>query len=650
MNESSLSEHETIIINKLLDYKFLTATQLSTLTNLEIDTNYLKTLEEKHIVKSLIHSDENNEKLFFAIPHTEVDIDIKRYFQDIDLEQLDITQQDYFHIYNTVNYHILFNEYAQTSQIEINYFSSYFDAFKNKTKKNELQMSGKFELKSGDYLIPNATMNFTIPSGEEYIYALELFNNEHIKNIVQRVEKYHQILVENNYKLNRIVFIFKDDNTKKQGINHILDANILSDFKNSFIFKTVENLKDEFAVQWQLFYSKDKIDFLNKLANEDSQELNAELQNLDLDENAKPYTPPLLEEQANITLLEKKISTKDIDPNATKEKKKLLKNLNFSIKKEIFNYFLILFQSVPILIYLSSGIGAFVVSAYMEMLAFDSFYPGFFIISVVMVISFEVAKIGTIFIRIYIKNSKIELNKTTLHILNALFIPLLFGLSIVASMAVTADKLESPNAQKLKTESIKKVENQYDEIVIMTEKDHLRRAKQLKADFFEKISEFENRKKEIMKAKNLQIEKQKSVYGKDGKTWKGSKYDEHIKERKTLVSEFFKERSRLENFYNEQIKNESIQYRKEKKEDLLYKTQNLNSADSEELATSWQAQNKMVRSFIKIINYGFGLHLVEMDFIFMLSIFVSILLELTIYKVFSNVAVIYTIRFKKEKP
>ena len=126
----------------------------------------------------------------------------------------------------------------------------------------------------------------------------------------------------------------------------------------------------------------------------------------------------------------------------------------------------------------------------MEMLAFDSFYPGFFIISVVMVISFEVAKIGTIFIRIYIKNSKIELNKTTLHILNALFIPLLFGLSIVASMAVTADKLESPNAQKLKTESIKKVENQYDEIVIMTEKDHLRRAKQLKADFFEKISEY----------------------------------------------------------------------------------------------------------------------------------------------------------------
>jgi hypothetical protein len=184
----------------------------------------------------------------------------------------------------------------------------------------------------------------------------------------------------------------------------------------------------------------------------------------------------------------------------------------------------------------------------------------------------------------------------------------------------------------------------------MTEKDHLRRAKQLKADFFEKISEFENRKKEIMKAKDLQIEKQKSVYGKDGKTWKGSKYDEHIKERKTLVSEFFKERSRLENFYNEQIKNESIQYRKEKKEDLLYKTQNLNSADSEELATSWQAQNKMVRSFIKIINYGFGLHLVEMDFIFMLSIFVSILLELTIYKVFSNVAVIYTIRFKKKKP
>jgi len=80
---------------------------------------------------------------------------------------------------------------------------------------------------------------------------------------------------------------------------------------------------------------------------------------------------------------------------------------------------------------------------------------------------------------------------------------------------------------------------------------------------------------------------------------------------------------------------------------LNYKNKNLQSAESEVLASSWQAQNEMVRSFIKVVNHGFHLTLKELDFIFMLSILISILLELTIYKVFSNVAIVYAIRQDK---
>lgn len=242
---------------------------------------------------------------------------------------------------------------------------------------------------------------------------------------------------------------------------------------------------------------------------------------------------------------------------------------------------MIFVENTALFIYLLAGVAAFVVSAYMEMIAFDSFYPGFLLISVVMVIAFEVAKVGTIFMRVYIKNSKTELSKITLKILGSIFIPLLFGLSIISSMAVTADKLESPHAEELKKESIKKIQTEYDDIVSLTEKDHLRRTEQLKQDFFEKIAEFEGRKKEVIADKDAQIEKQKTVYGEDGKTWKGSKYEEHIKERTTLIDEFAKERMQLEHLYNDQIEQESEQYRKEKKEDLQYKTQNLSSAESE---------------------------------------------------------------------
>lgn len=637
MNKLILSTHEMLVLNILLQYKFLAPSQISKLLRLDIEVSFLEKLEEKKLIKALKNKnfDNNFENIYFAVPNSLVSIDPNQYLQDIDLRQLSISKQDYFHIYYTANYHILFDEYSSARNIEINYFSSYFDDFKNKTKKNELEASGKFELKSGDYLIPNATMNFTLPSGEEYIYALDLFCDYQIEDIVERVTKYNQVFVENKYKLDRVVFIFEDNTTKEQAIQNIMDAKILSNHKNNFIFKAVKNLENDFAADWMLFYSNDTINFLGKIeqmgiiAVGEDEELNT-----DVDTDVVSNEETKLEVKEELQLEKEEV----VERQTSREKMRTLFDEKF---RKSLMFFI---ENSAIFIYLLAGIAAFVVSAYMEMLAFDSFYPGFLLISVVMVIAFEVAKVGTIFMRIYIKNSKIEHNKTTLKILNAMFIPLLFGLSIISSMAVTADKLESPHAEELKNKSIKKIQTEYDEIVILTEKDHLRRTKQLKQVFFEKVAELEDRKKEIIAAKDAQIEKQKSVYGVDGKTWKGSKYEEHVKERKTLIAEFSTERMNLEKLYNIQIEQESSQYRKEKKEDLKYKKENLISAESEALANSWQAQNEMVRSFIKVVNHGFNLSLKELDFIFLLSILVSILLELTIYKVFSNFAIAYTIR------
>ena len=651
MNKLVISTNEVIIINMLLHYKFLTVTQLSKLLKIDLDTAFLQTLEEKHFIKSLKlkNSTIELENIYFAIPNTQLDIDNKRYFQDIDLRQLSITKQDYFHIYYTVNYHILFDIYTKSRNIEINYFSSYFDTFKNKTKKNELEVSGRYQLNSGDYIIPNATMNFTLPSGDEYIYALDLFCDHQIEGIVERVTKYNQVLIENVYKLDRIVFIFEDNITKDQGVEHILDSNILRNHKNNFIFKTVKNMEEDFSLHWMLFYSNDKINFLSQLAQVKKE--------LDIEALADSKSPALESktspDEAEAEIVEEEFVEAEVEEveqkkqQSKEEKEPILKQKSSSFFDQAFRDSAMIFvENTALFIYLLAGVAAFVVSAYMEMIAFDSFYPGFLLISVVMVIAFEVAKVGTIFMRVYIKNSKTELSKITLKILGSIFIPLLFGLSIISSMAVTADKLESPHAEELKKESIKKIQTEYDDIVSLTEKDHLRRTEQLKQDFFEKIAEFEGRKKEVIADKDAQIEKQKTVYGEDGKTWKGSKYEEHIKERTTLIDEFAKERMQLEHLYNDQIEQESEQYRKEKKEDLQYKTQNLSSAESEVLANSWQAQNEMVRSFIKVVNHGFHLGLKELDFIFMLSILVSILLELTIYKVFSNIAVAYTIQKK----
>ncbi len=653
MNKLSFSTHETLVINTILHYKFLSISQLSKLLKLEITSAFMQTMEEKQLIKALKNRNFSNHKenIYFAIPNKSIEINQELYFQDIDLRKLSISEEDYFHIYHTVNYHILFNTYTRFRHIHINYFSAYFDAFKNKTKKNELEVSGKFLLDSGESLIPNATMNFSLASGQEYIYVLDLFDNNDVENIVKRIRQYNLVFVENKYKLDRVIFIFKDDITQEEGIEQILDSNVLKEYKNNFIFKTVDSLENDFSLQWMSFDSDKKIDFLTHEAKllthkveveeitEDS--IEAETEEITEESTEKEH----YEEEKAVAQEPKQINEPKIEPIedeillAEKQKFNLF---NSNLRSTIIS----IVQDSSLIIYTLAGLAAFVVSAYMEMIAFDSFYPGFFLISIVMVIAFEVAKVGSIFMKVYIEKADKSMNKWTLKLLSSLFITLLFGLSIISSMAVTADKLESPHAEELKAKSIAKIQTEYDDIAKSTEKDHLRRTKQLKQDFFEKIAEFESRKKDVIAKKDAEIEQQKTVYGKDGKTWKGSKYEEHIKERTNLISEFAKERMTLERLYNKQIEQESAQYRKEKKEDLSYKNQNLNSAESEVLANSWQAQNEMVRSFIKVVNHGFHINLKELDFIFMLSILISILLELTIYKVFSNVAIVYAIKRK----
>ena len=668
MNKLEVSTHETLIINILLHYKFLTIEQLSKLLKLEIDSFFMQRMEEKLFVKTLRNKnfDTDLPPIYFALPNKNLNIDSKLYFQDIDLRQLSVGQDDYFHIYNTVNYHILFNAYSEYRHIKINYFSAYFDAFKNKTKKDQLEASGKFMLNDGDSVIPNATMNFSLSSGNEFIYVLDLFGYNDLQNILKRVEKYNQILIENIYKLDRVIFIFKDDGVKNEAMKQIDETNVLQENKNSFIFKTVQNLENDFSLKWMLFNNNENNNVImhetqiieptpTKEESVDAEiEDEIEFEFVDKEEERIQESKETIIDEI---LIEEELKESDEEAlTSNKEKEIILEEMaeKSQVKKkfsvfddEVRNNIFILLQDSALFVYMLAGIAAFVVSAYMEMIAFDSFYPGFFLISVVMVIAFEVAKVGSIFMKVYIKNSKSDLNKIRLRILSSVFIPLLFGLSIISSMAVTADKLESPHAEELKAKSIQKIQTEYDDVLALTEKDHLRRTSQLKKDFFEKIAEFENRKKEVIADKDAEIEKQKSVYGTDGKTWKGSKYEEHIKERTTLIGEFASERMRLENLYNDQIEQESAQYRKEKKEDLLYKTQNLSSAESEVLANSWQAQNEMVRSFIKVVNHGFHLKLKELDFIFMLSILISILLELTIYKVFSNVAIVYAIRQRR---
>ena len=643
MNKLEISTHETLIINTLLHYKFLTLAQLSKLLKLEITSDYIDKMQEKAILKALKHKQFSDEKelLYFALPNKQLNIEESLYFQDIDLRKISISEEDYFHIYHTVNYHILFNSYSEFRHININYFSSYFDAFKNKTKKDELEGSGKFTLESGDFLIPNATMSFSLSSGEEFIYVLDLFSDTEVQSIVKRIALYNQVFVENVYKLDRVILIFKNEEIKEKGIEYLIHAEILNEYKNNFIFKTIENLETDFSLQWMSFDSKKEIAFV---PSEVKEHIEAEIEEVVEEEILKEEIEQEDEKTEEVEVKEETVKIEEDIIVKNTDAEETIEEITKEMKPNLRDKVIRLIQDSSLLLYTFAGVAAFVVSAYMEMIAFDSFYPGFLLISVVMVIAFEVAKVGSIFMKVYIKKSGSDVNKWTMKILSSLFIPLLFGLSIISSMAVTADKLESPHAEELKAKSIKKIQTEYENIIVLTEKDHLRRAKQLKQDFFEKITEFETRKKEVIANKDAEIEKQKTVYGSDGKTWKGSKYEEHIKERKNLITEFATERMTLEHLYNQQIEQESAQYRKEKKEDLSYKSQNLQSAESEVLAESWQAQNEMVRSFIKVVNHGFHLNLKELDFIFMLSILISILLELTIYKVFSNVAIVYAIR------
>ncbi|MCQ4142572.1 hypothetical protein [Chryseobacterium sp. EO14] len=167
-------------------------------------------------------------------------------------------QQDYFHRVNTVTVHIALWQWVQRNDAEILFFCTYFDKLSTGKEKG-YRAESAIRISERQYLIADALFMLQTP-GSPQLYALEMYNG----NDTQRV---HHSLTAHLTALNngqpslqfgmdyasRVLCVFEFEVYKVQLMKRLSEDEGFTGAKEFFLFKSLEELKNEEFFEWQLF-------------------------------------------------------------------------------------------------------------------------------------------------------------------------------------------------------------------------------------------------------------------------------------------------------------------------------------------------------------------------------------------------------------
>lgn len=162
---------------------------------------------------------------------------------------------DYFHRIANIQTHVFMDLYLQsTTNAKIEFFDYYFS--KSSLTARALN---RIDLENDSYLIPDIITKFCVDE-KDYLYLIEIHNGnnsnkafvqclQHIKaiDLGSPKEKY------NHPKNNRVIFIFEQLGCMNAVIKKMSSNENLKKYLNLFLFKTIENMKDNFSDNWIKF-------------------------------------------------------------------------------------------------------------------------------------------------------------------------------------------------------------------------------------------------------------------------------------------------------------------------------------------------------------------------------------------------------------
>ena len=178
--------------------------------------------------------------------------------------------KDYFHRKYTIDFHIAFRQWVESQEGQVDFLNYYFDkAGNNRSGNDYVTALNKIQLDESISFIPDINEKFTI-NEKKYHFLLEQHNGNDSKRLFEQLYVHiHAILkqavsLKYDYKKPyKVVIVCEERSVKDSVIKRLAKVQGIEHYNNFFIFKTNDELEEDFYTNWTLI-NREKTNFFTK--------------------------------------------------------------------------------------------------------------------------------------------------------------------------------------------------------------------------------------------------------------------------------------------------------------------------------------------------------------------------------------------------
>ncbi len=178
--------------------------------------------------------------------------------------------KDYFHRKYTIDFHIAFRQWVESQEGQVDFLNYYFDkAGNNRSGNDYVTALNKIQLDESISFIPDINAKFTI-NDKKYLFLLEQHNGNDSKRLFEQLYVHiHAILkqavsLKYDYKKPyKVVIVCEERSVKDSVIKRLAKVQGIEHYNNFFIFKTNDELEEDFYTNWTLI-NREKTNFFTK--------------------------------------------------------------------------------------------------------------------------------------------------------------------------------------------------------------------------------------------------------------------------------------------------------------------------------------------------------------------------------------------------
>ncbi|MEY8214278.1 MAG: replication-relaxation family protein [Colwellia sp.] len=266
----NITERQLQILEHLAEFKFLTTTQLTGLLGVKTITSINVLLKKLSDGKGALtrSKDFGFYPGFGRLPRIHFlstkgagflaeNLELEREKIKVPKENKLMFQRDYFHRVASVDFNIGLSKYCKLKGFNKVFFDYYFDM--NGSQRNG-DGKAKNALPVGELqIIPDGVGKVSTQKGDT-VFLFEQHNGKDTKRAVQQIFNHMQAIAEmsankkyNHQKSVRVLYIFESGSCKKAVVRELYKRQDITSFKDYFLFKTQEQLQENFNENWLLF-------------------------------------------------------------------------------------------------------------------------------------------------------------------------------------------------------------------------------------------------------------------------------------------------------------------------------------------------------------------------------------------------------------